>query len=222
MQIAARQLEAVISRLEEKAAEGRYNTFCIRALASAATLLGREAVAQRAIRLLRETPDEAFWAGAITNIQLPAVVPEELRRIGSPEELENRYPAYRRENIIERIRSFAVTDKHLAPCLDDHYQEALTKAVSGWRLQDVGVTFAVLGEFDAAQSLARDPGLDDAMKQGLLLVLVLEFFRSERIEEFQAALAELESAGLDEWRRIYLALGIAGREPWGGYPYTDW
>lgn len=222
MQIAGRHLEAGISRLEGEASEGRYNTFCIRTLACAATLLGRQAVVERAIRLLRETPDEAFWAGAVTNIELPAVVPEKLRLIDSPAELEDRYPAYSREDTVERIRSYAVTDEHLALCLDDHHQEARAKAAPGRLLQEVGATLAVLGEFDAALSVARDPVLDDVRKKGVLLVLVLELFRSERIEEFQPALAELESADLDAWGRIHLALGIAGREPWGGYPYPDW
>ena len=33
---------------------------------------------------------------------------------------------------------------------------------------------------------------------------------------------ELESAGLGAWTRIHLALGRAGRQPWGDNPYSDW
>jgi hypothetical protein len=68
----------------------------------------------------------------------------------------------------------------------------------------------------------REPALGRFRKHGVLLVLVIELFRSGRVDESQAILAELESAGFGAWTRISLALGLAGREPWGDYPFSDW
>jgi hypothetical protein len=222
LQLAGRHLEAGIGGLEEAAAKGRYNTICIRELACVATLLGQQMVVERATRLLREAPDEVFWAGVITNIELPNVVPETLRQIDSPSELEDHYPRYRRDNILEQIQSFAKTDEHIALCLDNRPHEACEKAASGRMLEEVGVTLAVLGEFDAAMIVARNSVLDDSRKNRVLFVLALELFRSGRIEEFQAISTELGSEDFNAWWRIHLALGIAGREPWGDYPYPDW
>jgi hypothetical protein len=208
--------------LERKAEQAHYNTFCIRALASAAAVLEQNDIAERALRLLRAAPDGAFWEGMCANFELPKTVPEELRTINPPEKLEEQHPPYREKEIMDRIRSYARTEEHFALCLEGKFQEALSKAGSGVRLEEVGDTLAVLGEFDAALSVAREPRLDPFRQQGILLVLVIEFFRRARIEDSEKVLAGQESSGLGAWERIHLALGFASREPWGGYPYPDW
>jgi hypothetical protein len=220
--LAQSHLEAGIGELERDAEGGRYNTLCIRALAGAAVVLRQQDVVDRAIRLLRAAPDGAFWAGIITNIELPKTIPEGLRTVNTPEKLEEQHPPYREEDIVGRIRSYARTEEHFALCLEGRIQEARSRAKSGVRLEEVGDTLAVLGEFDAALSVARDPGLDDFRQRGVFMVLVIELYRRGHVEKAGAILAELESAGLGAWERIHLALGLAGREPWGGYPHPDW
>lgn len=215
-------LEAGIAELERDASEGRYNTLCIRALSSAAKVLGQNEVADRAARLLRAAPDGAFWAGVMTNIELPVTVPERMRTVEPAAELEDRHPSYREDELIARIRLCAATEQHFALCLEGRFQEARALAGSGVRLEEVGDTLAVLGEFDAARSVASDPALEPFRQRGVLFVLVIELFRRGHVEEAGALLAELESAGLGAWERVHLALGFAGREPWGGYPYPDW
>jgi hypothetical protein len=42
------------------------------------------------------------------------------------------------------------------------------------------------------------------------------------LDDCKTLLAELEKSGIGAWDRVFLALGFAGREPWGGYPYPDW
>jgi hypothetical protein len=216
------QLEAGIAQLEKDALGSRYNTFSIRALGCAAVLLGQNDIADRAVRLLRVTPDQAFWAGAITNIELPMTVPVGMRTIDTLESLQKQHPPFRAEDIVERIRANANDDEHLALCLEGRFQEARAKATSGLKLEEVGDTLAVLGGFDAAVSISRNPALDDFRQRGVRFVLVIELFRRGRIAESGAILAELESAGLQAGERVHLALGFAGREPWSGYPYPDW
>lgn len=220
--LARSHLEAGIEELERAASEGRYNTLCIRALGSAAIVLGQHAVADRAARLLRSAPDGAFWAGAITNVEPPAMVPERMRTLGPTQLFEVRHPPYRAEELIEEIRSWGATEKYIALCLEGRFQEARAVAGSGRRLEEVGDTLAVLGEFDAAQSVASDPALEAFRRQGVRFVLVIELFRRGRADEASALLAEFESRGLDVWSRIHLALAFGGRVPWCGYPYPDW
>lgn len=220
--LARDHLATGIAELEKEAGSGRYNTICIHSLGSAASVLGQLEIADRAIRLLRAAPDGAFWSGMITNIELPAVVPERMRSIGPVEELERRHPLYREEELIGRIQSYAATEKHFALCLERRFQEASAQAGSGIRLEEVGDTLAVLGEFEAAWSVACNPALELFRQRGVRFVLLIELYRRGRMKEAGTLMAELKSAGLDTWSRVHLALGIGGREPWGGYPYPDW
>jgi hypothetical protein len=157
----------------------------------------------------------------ITNCKLPKTVPDRLRNVGTPDELEKRHPPYHEETIVGRIRSYSQAQGHFALCLEGNAQEAQSNA-TGLPLEEVGDTLAVLGDFDSAMLVARDSRLESFRQRGVLLVLVIEFFRRSRIHSCEAILNELESSGLSAWNRISLALGFAGREPWGGYPYPDW
>lgn len=214
-------LEAGIAQLEREAAEGRYATICLRALAGAATLLNQKRIAERSLNLLRSAPDESFCSGVITNIDLPKAV-ERLRTILPLDKLKIFYRSFNENEILDSMRAYANTENHLALCFAGHFQEARSKAQSGVRLEEVGDTLAVLGEFDAALNVARDPALEPFRQNGVLLVLAIELFRRGRIDQSENILEELELKGLDPWHRIHLALGFAGREPWSGYPYPDW
>jgi hypothetical protein len=158
----------------------------------------------------------------MTNMELPATVPERMRTLEPARELADRHPQYLEEELVGRIRSCAATEKHFALRLEGRFQKACALAGSGVRLEEVGDTLAVLGEFDAARSVACDPALEPFRQRGVMFVLVIELFRFGHVEEAGALLAELESAGLGAWERVHLALGFAGREPWRGYPYPDW
>jgi hypothetical protein len=222
IKLARQHLEASASNLETEANKVRYNTFDIRALASAAAILGQSDIAERALALLQTAPDASFWAGAITNVELPKIVPERLRTLGTPEQLEKQHPKYCQQRIVERICSCLATDEHLLLCVEGRIEEARSKAHPGLQLEEVAATLAVLGEFDAALSIARGQLLEAFRRRNVTLVLVIEFYRRGRIGDSEAILAELESAGLGACERIHLALGFAGREPWDGYPYPDW
>ena len=219
-EIARRHLDASIREIEQDAKEGRLNTSCIRALANASAVLGQNDMAERALRLLHSAPDDAFWAGMITNFDLPKIVPERLKTIKSPDEGKD-HPPYCEMDIMDRVRSYAKTEEHIRLCLEGKVQEARSKAKEV-KLEEVGETLAVLGDFDGALSVARDPLLEPFRQRGVLLVLVIEFFRRGRVEACEEMLTELEVSGLGAWDRIFLALGFAGRVPWGGYPYPDW
>lgn len=220
--LVASHLRAATEQLEKDARQGRYNTFCIRALGNAAHILGRFDFADRALSLLRTAPDPAFWAGAITNIEIPAKVAEGMRSLAPRERLEDIYPPSRTENVIQWIRSLSASEKHLASCLEGRFQEARTAADSGLRLEEVANTLAIPGEFDAAWEIVNEPALEPFRRRGVQLVFVIELFRRGRSDKATLILAELDREGLGAWERIHLALGISGRLPWDGYPFPDW
>ena len=215
-------LEAGIAELDRAASEGRYNTMCIRHLGSAAVVLGEDAIAERAARLLRAAPDGAFWAGAITNIQIPATAPDGMRTLDSTELFERRHPLYRADNLIEEIRKYGETERSIALCLERRFEEARAAAESGLRLEEVGETLAVLGEFDEARSIATDPALEGFRQEGVRFVITIELYRLGRVDEADSMLAESGRTGLSAWERVHLALAFGGRVPWCGYPYPDW
>jgi hypothetical protein len=215
-------LEDGIDQLEREAIAGRYNTLCTRALGNAAILLGVGDVAARATCLLRAVPDNAFFAGAITNIELPQAVPDAMRELGRPEELAKRHPIYCEHDIRERIRSYAADEKHFALCLAGRVREARLEAVSGRQLEEVGEALAVLGDFDAALSVSCDPALEEFRQHGVRFVIGIEFLRRGRAAEADGVFARLGAAKFGAWERVHLALGCGGREPWGGYPFPDW
>lgn len=217
-----RQFEKAIGEVERDAAKNRYNTICIRALADASKLLRRTDISTRAEKLLRNAPDATFFAGMISNVELPKAVPNGLRCTESLAALEEKHPPYREEMVLREIRLSAESGEHIALCLNDRIAEARSVAQEGLPLEDIGQTCAFQGKFDIALTIARDSALTDDRQKGVLLVLVIELFRRDQFDAAKCALAELESKNPSVYDRIHLALGFGGRVPWSGYPFADW
>lgn len=218
-------LQSALASLEASASDGMFDTMVLRSLAGVAQVLGQVQIAERARALLRTAPDEAFWANLITNIEPTKAGTERLRSMDSREQLEARYPLYVEDEIIEWIRRCARSEPHLALCLEGRVADAIAVAVAnadGRLLEEVGITMACLGEFDAAINIARDPALEAFRQGGVRYVMVFETHRRGRLEQSAAILAELASDRLSRWEHLQLALGFSGRVPWGGYPYPDW
>lgn len=219
---ARRYLEASVEELEGKAKDNQYNIFEVRLLANAATVLQQTDIAHRALALLRKVPDGVFWAGMITNFELPKNVPESLRTADSPQQLERQFPCYVEHDIADRTRMSAKTEDHLRLCLEGNVARAFAIAKTELQLEEVCETLAILGDFDAALNVARAPTFPDSRRRGVLVVIAIELFRRGRIEEFEKILAILEKPRLGVSEYAYLALGLSGRVPWGGYPYPDY
>ncbi len=158
----------------------------------------------------------------ITNIQLPTNVPERMRTIDGVEKLENDHPEFSKAEVIARIRSLAATEEHLALCLEGKLAEARARAGSSLALEEIGETLAVLGDFEGALSISRDPLLQPFRQRGVLFVMAIEFFHRGHTGDSARVLAEIELSGVGAWARIQLALAFGAREPWDGYPFPDW
>ena len=72
---------------------------------------------------------------------------------------------------------------------------------------------AVLGEFEAAHSVANDPILDDFRKGGVVFVILLELFRHGRVVEAIALFDKLSAKTFGVTGRVDVVLGLAGRIP---------
>lgn len=218
-----RQLQAGIEQLEWEAAERYHNIPHIQTLGLTAKALGHPDICERALRLLQTAPSGSFFADIITNLKLPKIPPPWMRTLGSVEQWQDDHPLYRGETMIAYLKkSASASEEHLALCLEGRFAEARALAGSGRRLEEVGSTLAVLGEFEIARSVAGDPTLEAFRQKGVRLVLVMELFRRKRTEEATDLLGELEVEGLSAWDRILLATAFADRVPWIGYPYPDW
>lgn len=216
------QLKAGIDSLASDAIAGRYNVLEIKHFGGVARVLGENSIANQAEELLRNAPEELFWAGVLTNIELPEMVPEAFRRLDTIESLEKSHPIYSEVTIRTWMKQLAATEKHIACCLEHRFDEALAVAEPDLHLEEVGSTMAVLGEIDRALSVAQMPTLEVSRQRGIRLVSVIELYRRGRFEEAAKLLGDLEADGNRSWWRAILALGFGNREPWAGYPYPDY
>jgi hypothetical protein len=194
---------------------------CIRAAGGAAMLLDHLDLADRAQRLLRAVPDEAFSSGAITNIRFPAAAPDRVRSIEAIETLESSHPRVSHADLMAGVRRCGETEEHVAMCLSGRTGEARAGANSSLAVEEIGATLAVLGEFGAAADVVRSPALDVGHRKGLMIVLAIELVRRDRIDAAKEIVSELAAGESDPWSDVHLALGLGGRTPWSGYPYPD-
>ena len=217
--IIQRLLEAATVHIEHAARDRKLNLFEVRAVADAATHLGFPELEERAFAIFRQAPDEAFWAGAITNIELPTSVPDAMRARTTPEALARNHPPIDGAKLLRMIES---SEEHIALCSVKRFDEAQAVAKTDLALEEVGLTLAVLGEFEAAIQVASSAKLPDFRKQGIKLVLLIEYHRRGKFAEAQSILTEYEAQGIGASTLVHLAYGIAGYDAWPGYPYPDW
>jgi hypothetical protein len=84
----------------------------------------------------------------------------------------------------------------------------------------VAAVQALNGDFDEASSYILDPATDRDYASATQVILAVESFRRER-PDWREQLALFRGANRP-WVEIQLALGIAGYQPWRGYPFCDY
>ena len=212
-------LEISIAQVEAQGTSA--NIFTLRKLAEAATVLGNQNIAARAVKILRAIPDSHFAHGLIRNFELPADFADRRRAIDSLDQLDKSIPVFSEDSLRQIIQNYVENDEKYALCLRGRTAQAIAMS-EGFDLEFVGETLAILGDFDSALHVARDPRLESERQKGVLLVLVIETFRKRRFDLFEPLFADMEAAGIYADGGTILALGFAGREPWAGYPYPDY
>jgi hypothetical protein len=217
-------LAAVVDELDASAAAGNFHTGVIRQAGHASVVLGFSELAERVSRILTLVPKDKFFAGAIMNFTPDAEAFRRLRRLDDRDVVEREIPPFRSSDVEELARSREATrlawerqyDRALAVALAHPRQPPETSMVA-----EIAATAAVIGDFDIAQQLLRDEALPPGDAYAVRIVLTIEYVRGQRHFEAEHVLTGLKPP-VQDWWSIQLALGLAGRRPWGGYPYADY
>jgi hypothetical protein len=216
-------LTSAITTLEAVCAAGRFDTSAMRSVGEAGLVLGLSEIADRASRLLGRAPDKAFFAGAIMNFTPDSNAIQRARRLRDLDVLEREYPPYR----VSDIEQYARSQEETRLAWERRYGEALTVAREHPRqppetsmVSEIASTAAVLGDFDIVEQLLRDE-LQPSRTYYVRLILVLEYARRQFRSEAERVILSLKPP-VEGGAAVQLALGLAGRRPWGIYPYADW
>jgi hypothetical protein len=216
-------LVAAVEALERSSAAGRHETMRARAVTETATVLGYSDLADRAQTVLRQAPDTAFLTGAITNVASAGPsAGERMRAIKPIDEIERDHPNVTGSQLEARLRRWADTEPHVAMCLGGRHRDATASASTSRVVVEIGATLAALGDINSARALLRHSALDASHREGLLVVLMIESARHGRADDASGAGTSADLVAFDTWSRVHLALGLAGRDPWSGYPVPDW
>jgi len=211
------QLETVVAELEAVfAQQGHANFLLVRQAGGIAGLLGRPDLSARLGVIISGLAIENIFGGAVTNLDRSDIDATRLARIKSPPEISREHPFCDDDFLIARMKS--QTDHHLQLCLQGDIQGALQAATSERALEEIGCTLAALGQFEHAASLIDAQPVEDRARMAVRFVTVLEKCRRGHADFRQP----LQQARLDGFDRLCVALALAGRLPWIGYPYSDW
>jgi hypothetical protein len=214
--LALEQIQRSVTEIEGDASRGQYVWNLIGDVANVARLLGGGELATRALRVLHESSPPEYYLK---------------RAARSVEELERDYPLYQESRILDMMQAAALREPHLALALEGRYDQALANAEWATEVEEIGETRAVRGDFEGAVlclQLLAEPGCKhfgvgfESRQKALLVVIAIELFRRGLNEQAQIVLSDLESRRIESWYRVNLAVGLAGREPWQGYPYPDY
>ena len=108
----------------------------------------------------------------------------------------------------------------LMPCNEGGFESALLHADSELTIEQVAMAQAILGRYEDALSTSKK--LKERKPDGIYLVLSIELYRHNRIEEAQVMQRRLDDGKLTDWFGVFLALGMCNRVPWWGYPFPDY
>lgn len=217
-------LASTMDVLDALAAAGKFDTTITRSVGDACVVLGFDDLAERASRILVMTPGEDVFAGAIMNFTPDAEAIRRLRQLSDRDVLEREFPPFRRSDVEEAARS----QNETSLAWERRYDEALAVARAHPRLPhetsmvaEIASTAAVLGDFAICEELLRDEVLRPGEAYSVRIVLAIEYARTEWHSESERVVTGL-TPRVQGWESIHLALGLAGRRPWAGYPYADY
>jgi hypothetical protein len=217
-------LADTINALDASATAGRFNTVMMRVAGEASIVLRFHDLAGRVGRILALMPDEAFFIGAVTNFTPDSEAINRCRRLRDLDVIEREFPPFRRSDVEE----MANVQEETRLAWQRRYDEALAIAREHPRkppetsmVAEIASTAAVLGDFATVDQLLMNEDLRPSESHTVRLVLAIEYARCQLYSGAERVIASL-TPPLQGWTSIHLALGLAGRRPWAGYPYADY
>jgi hypothetical protein len=101
-------------------------------------------------------------------------------------------------------------------------EEVLQTAKSGLDMEEIGYTYAVLGQHEKALEVANRQELEEFRRAGIRRTIEMEKLRQGDFHKLHLVVLGIKHEGVHPWNAGYLALCALGRLPYMGYPYPDW
>ena len=161
---------------------------------------------------------ESYWRGTITNIDHDRSKKPPARSLRSIVELERDYPM-----IDDRYAHRAVAGEgdRMQLCLSGKFDAAYQK----YDGNDYFTYYVLVSHLMLADSLSPLENINRIGKSNLrqyaMLVAAIEGYRKKLVDRDYQIHLEFSKEKLSLWDTVCLALGVAGRLPWWGYPYLD-
>lgn len=169
-------------------------------------------------RILRDAPDAAFWAGAITNVPVAGLRRRIRRELPSATELDQLFPIYG-ATVLDHVKRFS--EAHVLLVLEGRSREAWESATTDLAKEEHLEACAVVGDNERVLELRE--ALPPIRQDGPLMVACIESFRRNDEITSRKMLDRLhERRPHDCGMWIHLASGFLGRVPWGGYPFPEY
>lgn len=156
------------------------------------------------------------WAGVTTNFKLDSnityyVLPTDKIDTGI------KYSYKKVLDFLKMIESNSFYTKNAKEA-----EAAIKNTNDDFEIECIASSLVVNGQFMAAKKIINNElSMYDNRVSVVKTVMCIEFFRRNEIEQGKTMLKEIYPAKNDYWKKLFLARGILGYEPWGAYPYSD-
>lgn len=190
-----------------------FNIYEVQGAGNAALLFEFDELMLRFTNLLQGITPEIYRSNNL-GISGNDDVPQYARELRPLQDIQTDYPLFTEDYAATVIQK---SGAHLLPCLDRDYKAAYALAETELSKEDVALTQAILGDFQLAIESSKLLS-DQFRRESVHFVVAIELYRHNRRTEAE----EIHNRFLGKWHLTQLALGVANRVPWIGYPYPDW
>ena len=211
-------LLGVAEKLEESdRTRGGFNHLAARYAGNASRLLGFSDAEAHFQRLLASLTVEAYWAGAITNLDTNEL-PSGAKELSPLSEIECNHPVFPddyAEALLGRM------GEHLSPCASRDYGRAFSLAATELAKEEVILAQVLMGDY--RQAVDSFSLLSESDRQhNVQFVMTIELYRRNMTNEAQDIHRRLPKDILCEWGAAQMAVGVADHVPWQVYPFPDY
>lgn len=172
------------------------------------------------LKLRNSKSDENYCSSKITNFILSSKS-NNYRLPTDKLKLEKKY-SY--DQVIDFLKIIANSKEG---CLQvkshEEVEEAIKKARDDFDLEIIACPLVINGDFDGAQRMIENELSEFEYRIKIIkTVMCIEYFRRNEIDKGKQILNGIYPKKDSYWENLFLARGILGYEPWGGYPNSDY
>jgi len=212
------QLMLIANELLANTPRGYFNYRLVTETAALCALLGYNDLAKQFAEIALQMPDFDPFENAITNIDVHEIDVDKFRRVCTVEEVEQSSPLYSDADLMGDLHRLAETEIHLKLSLEGDIDGAARAASGELALEEIAATLAVQGQFERALEFIDSQPVSDFRRSSLRFLVLIEKCRKQT----PGFASELQQTPLAVEGRRIIVLALAGRRPWGGYPFPEW